>query len=329
MSDIQSCRHAFATTSGLPPDDQFMFWRDTLVKRYVPLGSSGMAGRPFTATVRKLIAPEGEFCDWNMSAVGITRTRRQIQADGVDNIVLSLTLQGGGQGWFGNPDEIITLGGPRLRIRHQGRSYALHWTGAENHTLHIEMPLPFLEPRVRDRVLRIAGTTMASHGLEPMLIAQMRALANAAPNLDSMARAAGLRATLDLAATVLRLELGTENTESEVCEDGMLVAAQALISRQFQALDLTPDAIAHRLGCSRAHLYRLFARRNLTVAGYLREVRLQHARKRLAAAGPRDSVGNIAFHCGFENPAHFTRLFRQRFSMTPGAFRAGEARLAA
>jgi AraC-like DNA-binding protein len=329
MSNVSSCHHAYVTTTGLPPEEQFMFWRHTLVKRYEPLGPRGMTGQKFTATVRKLIAPEGEFCDLNMSAVGITRTRRLIQADGVDNIVLSLTLQGGGAGWFRGPDETTALGGPRLRIRHQGSPYAFHWTGGENHTLHLELPSASFESRVLERALSVAGTLLTPHRLAPMLAVQMRALADAAPDLDPASRAAGLRATLDLAATVLRLEFGTVAAESEVCEDGMLIAAQALISRRYQSPDLTPDAIAHRLGCSRAHLYRVFARNDLTVSGYLREVRLRHARERLAAASPRDTIGDIAFRCGFEDSVHFTRLFRQRFSVTPGAFRSGEARAAA
>jgi AraC family transcriptional regulator, positive regulator of tynA and feaB len=329
MSDISSCRHAYVTTFGLPPDDQFTFWRSNLVKRYEPLGPHGMIGRKFTATVRKLIAPEGEFCDLNMSAVGITRTRRLIQADGIDNIVLSLTLAGGGAGWFRGPDETTTLGGPRMRIRHQGSPYAFHWTGEVNHTLHLELPSASLAPRVIDRALAAAGTFLPVHGLVPMLAAQMRSLADAAPDLDTAARAAGFKATLDLAATILRLEFGAEAAESEVCEDGILIAAQALISRQYQSADLRPDTICHRLGCSRAHLYRVFARHDLTIAGYLREVRLRHARERLAAAGPRETIGDIAFRCGFEDAVHFTRLFRQRFGVTPGAFRSGGARQAA
>lgn len=159
-----------------------------------------------------------------------------------------------------------------------------------------------------------------------MLASQMRSLADAASGLDPAGRAAGLHSVLDLAATVLRLEFGAHPTESEVCEDGMLIAAQALIRRRFASADLSPDEIAHRLGCSRAHLYRVFARNELTVAGYLREVRLQRAHAALSVATPRDTVGDIAFRCGFEDPIHFTRLFRQRFGLTPGAFRSGDDR---
>ncbi|MBV8400461.1 MAG: helix-turn-helix domain-containing protein [Acetobacteraceae bacterium] len=157
-----------------------------------------------------------------------------------------------------------------------------------------------------------------------MLAAQMRALAAAAPELNPAGRAAGLHSVLELAATMLRLEFGNHSAESEVVEDGMLIAAQALICRLFATRDLSPEQIAGRLGCSRAQLYRVFARNGLTVAGYLREVRLQRSRTALAAAGPRDSVGDIAFRCGFENPIHFARLFRQRFGVTPGAFKSGD-----
>lgn len=130
---------------------------------------------------------------------------------------------------------------------------------------------------------------------------------------------------LDLAATVLRLEFGSVPAESEVCEGGMLIAAQALIRRRFASPDLSPEEIAHRLGCSRAHLYRLFARHGLTVAGYLREVRLQRCHAALAAAGPRETVGDIAFRCGFDNPVYFAHLFYRRFGMRPSEARAAAA----
>jgi transcriptional regulator GlxA family with amidase domain len=145
----------------------------------------------------------------------------------------------------------------------------------------------------------------------------MRTLADLLPTLSGPARTVALQATIDLAVAVLCLHLGAAKAESEICEDGMLAAAQALISRRFWSADLSPDEIAHRLGCSRAHLYRVFSRHGLTVAGYLREVRLQRCRAALIAAGPREKVGDIAFRGGFDNPVYFARLFHQRFGMRP------------
>ena len=324
MPTGSSCRHEFVSTEGLRPSERAEFWRHTLVKRYEPVGPLGDGGGPFGASVRKLISPEGEFADLHMTTVSIRRTPRLLRADGIDNVVLTLTASGGGAGWFGDPDRTIELGGPLIRIRHQGSPYALQWTGADTQTLHTELPASALDARTLGRVLDAAGMWIPPHGLAPMLAAQMRALAAAAPELNPAGRAAGLHSVLELAATMLRLEFGNHSAESEVVEDGMLIAAQALICRLFATRDLSPEQIAGRLGCSRAQLYRVFARNGLTVAGYLREVRLQRSRTALAAAGPRDSVGDIAFRCGFENPIHFARLFRQRFGVTPGAFKSGD-----
>lgn len=161
-----------------------------------------------------------------------------------------------------------------------------------------------------------------ARGLAPILAAQARALAGIMADLDRAARVAGLGSVVDLAATMLRPEFGSNPADSDACEDGMFVAAQALIRRSFGSPYLSPETISRRLGCSRAHLYRLFARRGLTVAGCPREVRLERCRAALAAAAPGEKVADIAFRCGFDNPVHFTRLFRQRFGMRPGEARA-------
>jgi AraC-like DNA-binding protein len=39
-------------------------------------------------------------------------------------------------------------------------------------------------------------------------------------------------------------------------------------------------------------------------------------------AGSEDPLPAIGYACGFSDQAHFTRAFRQRVSMTPGAYRA-------
>lgn len=312
-----SCHHEFVSTERLRPEERFAFWRDICLTRCEPYGSPDAQSNPFTASFRYLVAPEGEFTDLCMSAAGITRTPSRCRADDIDNLALCMSLSGGGGGWFGDPDQVAALETGHLRIRDQARPYLVQFTGADNRTLHLEFPRTTFDRRTLNRVAAAAGTLMQPTGLVPMLLAEMRTFAEIAAHLDPAARAAGLRSVLDLATTMLRLEFGSVPPESEICEDGMLVAAQALICRRFGSPDLSPEEIARRLGCSRAHLYRLFARHGLTIAGYLREIRLQRARSALAAAGPRDTVGDIAFRSGFDNPVHFAHLFRIRFGMRP------------
>lgn len=52
---------------------------------------------------------------------------------------------------------------------------------------------------------------------------------------------------------------------------------------------------------------------------YIIRVRLLVARRQLEESA--DPLGNIALDCGFHDQSHFTRYFRDRVGMTPGAYR--------
>jgi AraC-like DNA-binding protein len=316
------CRHEFVCTDGVPPDARFAFWRDSCLKRIEPYRSADVEGKPFDASVRELIGPEGRFADFRATSSGVGRTPRLCRSDGIDDIVVSLALSSGGAGWFGNPDAATKLATGFMRVRAEERPYVLQWTGFDHHTLHVDVPRTRFPSRTLDRVLAANGTLLPPEGLAPMLAAQMRSLAEIAGNLYPTARLAALSAVVDLAAAVLQLSFATEPVDIDKCENGVLVAAQAFIRRHFGSAELTPDDIAHRVGCSRSQLYRIFARNELTVAGYLREVRLQNCRAALAGAASREPVADIAFRCGFTNPVYFARLFRERFGLRPSELRA-------
>jgi AraC-like DNA-binding protein len=59
------------------------------------------------------------------------------------------------------------------------------------------------------------------------------------------------------------------------------------------------------------------------VANYVRELRLRRAHNLLSHGNAsKEQISDIAYSCGFEDPVHFTRLFRQRFGLTPSELRS-------
>ena len=58
-----------------------------------------------------------------------------------------------------------------------------------------------------------------------------------------------------------------------------------------------------------------------SVARALREARLRHAARLLE--GSDLSVERVAAASGFASPFHFNRVFRARYGVPPGAYRAG------
>jgi AraC family transcriptional regulator, positive regulator of tynA and feaB len=113
---------------------------------------------------------------------------------------------------------------------------------------------------------------------------------------------------------------GNPGEDASGQEDAFFAAAKRLIDMRYGDAELTAAGIAAWLGCSRAHLYRVFAAHGATIADYLRMIRLEHAR-RLMTCGSRRKLAQIAAEVGYSDPASFSRAFRQRFGVSPGTLR--------
>lgn len=106
----------------------------------------------------------------------------------------------------------------------------------------------------------------------------------------------------------------------ESYDDDVFAAARHQLRLHTNDPDFTADRLAATLGCSRAHLYRLFERRGQTITGQLREFRLHRARMLLETQAEQ-SVGMIAMQCGYTDLAAFGKAFRRRFGLAPSECR--------
>lgn len=85
---------------------------------------------------------------------------------------------------------------------------------------------------------------------------------------------------------------------------------------------LTPDRLAAALNISRRALYLLFKSIGLTPGGFILEARLECCRSALADPIRRHrTITDIALESGFCDSAHFSRLFKARFGLTPRQWR--------
>jgi AraC-like DNA-binding protein len=96
---------------------------------------------------------------------------------------------------------------------------------------------------------------------------------------------------------------------------------ERLVSAPAQPWNAAQAATA--LNLSEATLRRRLAREGTSMSRLLLEVRLCNAMMLLQASD--DYVGQIALDSGFANHAHFSRLFKVRFGITPSQLRDPEA----
>jgi AraC family transcriptional regulator len=94
--------------------------------------------------------------------------------------------------------------------------------------------------------------------------------------------------------------------------------ARALIDLHF-AQPLLLTTVAERVGVHPVHLARTFRRcYQTTFAGYLRQLRIEFARRELNGSA---SLSAIASAAGFCDQSHFSRSFKQYTGMTPAEYR--------
>ncbi|HWH94390.1 MAG TPA: helix-turn-helix domain-containing protein [Baekduia sp.] len=97
---------------------------------------------------------------------------------------------------------------------------------------------------------------------------------------------------------------------------------KAYIEQHLSDPRLDPGSIAAAHYISTRYLYKLFAREGLTVAGWVRQRRLEACRRDLCdPVLAHEPISQIARRWALPNPAHFSRVFRKAYGCTPGEMR--------
>jgi len=314
------CTYDEVDSEAFPASERFAMWRETgrLPMTAEPVDADSR--RRFHIRLRSLSGVSGRFTDLTASPLKLKRENSHYARDGLNMVSFTLMLGPHVRHQFGGGGKLTVVQPGQILIKDFSRPATACW-GESSRSLNLHVPRVTVTDAVGDKVRHLHGTVLSREGLSPMLEAQLLVLANIAARPTNAVREAALDATVDLAASVLRCELGTP-IEDEANNAGLFAAAQMLI-RTHLTSHLNPELIARRLHCSRAHLYRVFAARGETVAKYVRELRLQRAYELLACDNIRkEQIGDIAYRCGVEDPVHFTHLFRRRFGLTARELRS-------
>lgn len=86
--------------------------------------------------------------------------------------------------------------------------------------------------------------------------------------------------------------------------------------------ELRVEEIAESMNLNRRYLSRFFKEKTgMTIQEYLIHVRMEEA-KRLLLQGK--SVNEASVLCGYQDPFHFSKMFKRRFGVSPGIWRAAQ-----
>lgn len=95
-----------------------------------------------------------------------------------------------------------------------------------------------------------------------------------------------------------------------------------LVCDRIGDLEFSPGRLSQETGLSPRYLQSLFQSSGFTVQSYIRTQRLDRAQAMLRSPAYQSlSVTEIALQCGFSNPSHFSKAFRNEFDCSPTQFR--------
>jgi AraC family transcriptional activator of tynA and feaB len=178
----------------------------------------------------------------------------------------------------------------------------------------------------RDRVLAVCPRFHDLDELPPLrhtpaarlLMRYLDALAIELPGLDASADVAAAEAALELLRAAIEPSAPTSRASRRTA---MLAEIRRHVRLHLQDPTLGPEAIARAHAISVRALHALFEDSAESVAGLVRRERLARCLGdlQLTSGG---SVTEIAFRWGFRDAAHFSRVFKREFGLTPSEVRA-------
>lgn len=133
------------------------------------------------------------------------------------------------------------------------------------------------------------------------------------------------RSAVDLVGALL-----TERAEDRAGEDtaggneALRTAVRAFVEDHLADPQLGPPMVAAHLFLSVRRLHEIFQGEEHTLSAWIRHRRLQQCRRALLdPAHAHRPVSRVGAAWGFPDAAHFSRVFKQEFGLSPSQFRSG------
>jgi AraC-like DNA-binding protein len=313
------------STAEVPVGERFAYWREVNSKLWVPydLRCEPELESDFRAEVD--VSDFGPVQTTLITTMphSVHRTSKLIRAADPEVFKLGCIVRGGGI--VAQEDQHAALGVGDMVLYDTSRPYvgAFAPDVPVGQLLLLRFPRSLLPLPARD-VRRLSAVRIpGAHGIGALSSQFLLQLAQRMGELSPSDTARLSTLTLDVLSTALADALDTHSVvPPHTRRKALMAQIHAFIQGNLGNTHLTPDAIAAAHHISVRYLHKLFHQDGHTVAGWVRERRLEQCRRDLAnphlATRP---INVIAARWGFTNAAHFSQTFRNAYGHSPRQFR--------
>jgi AraC-like DNA-binding protein len=313
-----------ARTLDLPPDQRFDYWKHVLSDTFVPLEVSSPSGESdFRGRLRGCELGSLRMIEVRAEPHTARRTARLVKAAPAGCYKIGLQLRGTAVLIQDGREAVLTPGD--FAFYDTDRPYTL----ALNQ--HRMLVLVFPKDMLGLPQSRLAGLTAIrmpgeDGGMASLVGPFLGQVADLIDEMDARGLGAGVRLAgnvVDLLGTVLAERLDCTPDDPDTAHRALMVQITAFVEAHLGEADLAPAQIATAHHISLRQLHKLFHASGMTVAGWIRQRRLERCGHDLRdphyAAWPVAAVGA---RWGYPDPAHFSRLFKATYGLGPRDYRA-------
>jgi AraC-like DNA-binding protein len=303
-----------ASTDRLPAADRFPYWADVVTQTFVPLECDAPARRNFSGHIRHRRVARVGVTEVSASAQHVRRTRAKIAQSPSDDLIVVVHVDG--RCHVGQRSEVAALNAGEGAVVSACNTYFFEFPDAFRQiVLKVPHALLHLAPADEaNQALRLAS------GPARLLRHLALGVLDASDDVTAGEEVSVERAFIEL----LRSATTKPPADSDrvAAASARYTAALGFIAQNLCDPGLNPALVAAHVGLSARSLSRLFAMNGRTIERSIWSRRLERARNELADPELRHrSITDVAFACGFNDAAHFSRSFLNAYGMTPRQFR--------
>lgn len=274
--------------------------------------------------VKQLPLAELRIYDISIAAITIHRREQDIQEDEVDDFFLSMLIDG--EAIIQQGDNSFTMKPGDLAVNANGHPYSIQYTKPSRRLL-LQIPKQIFYDRILGRQEReIKALSLGNTGLAAIVTNMFKSLSLEAEMLAVTDQYTLAESFLELVGAVIRAAATVEKPCTNSSQAALLRRILAYMDQHYSDYALTPEKVASANGISMRYLHRIFQQSGMAVSKWIWERRLKATREDLLdPAKEKMRVSEIAFARGFNDPAHFSRSFRDRFGISPSKLRTQAA----
>jgi AraC-like DNA-binding protein len=306
-------------TGSSAPDRRLAVWQDIVCDTFVGLDCRSDMRDTFWGSVSQSRVGPVAFTQVDSTAQRVFRTPSRIARASEDFVLMALG-NSGVNGVFQDGREAVVAAG-QFVIYDTTRPYELRFNDSFSQTI-FQMPRKLLQQRIGSFDKLTATTFSGDRPLEGLTYDFLLGISRRIEQVDPATATRLLDQALDLTAMAFAERMHARAPDQSFHRSALLYRLKNYILTHLRDPELSMLRAAAAIGISPRYASDLMAAEQISFRSYIQAQRLERCRRDLSdPALMARHIGDIAFAWGFNDLAHFSRIFKHRFGASPREWR--------